>query len=127
MAIFNMIGGGGTYDKIVQRASWTRDWNSQAYYNYSRITIKDDAPPIKTLYFVAIDDKNVGQAKNYSVVLNWDNGLVLDENPVSINLNTGSSEPNYASILKIDEHTIEIRCANDFIYHPTVCLIIYTS
>ena len=126
MAIFNMIGG-GTYDKSVQRASWTPStWNTQRYDWCSRITTKDDAPPIKTLYFVAIDDKNVGQAKNYSVVLNWDNGLVLDEKPVSINLNTGSSD-SYASILKIDEHTIEIRCANDFIYHPTVCLIIYTS
>lgn len=97
------------------------------YYNYSRITIKDDAPPIKTLYFVAIDDKDVGQTHNYSVVLNWDNGLVLNEKPVRIDLNTGSSEPNYASILKIDEHTIEIRCATGFIYNPTVCLIIYTS
>ena len=127
MPIFNIIGG-GTDDKIIQHASWTSStWNTQRYDWYSRITTKDDAPPIKTLYFVAIDDKNVGQAKNHSVVLNWDNGLVLDEKPVSIDLNTGSSGSNRASILKIDEHTIEIRCANDFIYHPTVCLIIYTS
>lgn len=111
---------GGTDGKIFQYASAEESWDTGAYKYALMITTKDDAPPIKRLYTVAVGGGYVSASEVYNTCLNFVDGVVLDKLLYISNSNVSSIEP-------INEHTIRLYSSRRLAYKFDFCLIVYTS